>query len=38
MVASAEQVLVTAAVGADIPEELAGSTIHVIPGGVAADE
>lgn len=38
MVASAEQVLVTAAVGADIPEELAGSTIHVIPGGVAPDE
>lgn len=38
MVASAEQVLVTAAVGGDIPEELAGSTIHVIPGGVESDE
>ncbi|ALV46792.1 recombinase RecF [Arthrobacter alpinus] len=38
MVASAEQVLVTAAVGADIPEELSGSTIQVIPGGVVPDE
>ncbi|MFB9164075.1 DNA replication/repair protein RecF [Arthrobacter psychrochitiniphilus] len=34
MVGAAEQVLVTAAVGADIPEELSGSTIQVIPGGV----
>lgn len=38
MVVVAEQVLVTAAVGADIPEELSGSTIQVIPGGVIADE
>lgn len=38
MVASAEQVLVTAAVGGDIPEELSGSTIQVIPGGVVPDE
>ena len=38
MVASAEQVLVTAAVIGDIPEELSGSTIHVIPGGVSANE
>lgn len=38
MVASAEQVLVTAAVGGDIPEELSGSTIQVIPGGVIPDE
>ena len=38
MVASAEQVLVTAAVGGDIPEELAGSTVHVIPGGVAPND
>lgn len=34
MVAAAEQVLVTAAVGEDIPEELSGSTVKVIPGGV----
>lgn len=34
MVAVAEQVLVTAAVGEDIPEELSGSTVKVIPGGV----
>ncbi|MFQ4148129.1 DNA replication/repair protein RecF [Arthrobacter sp. LAPM80] len=38
MVASAEQVLVTAAVGEDIPEELSGSTVQVIPGGVIPDE
>ena len=38
MVASAEQVLVTAAVGEDIPEELSGSTVQVIPGGVVCDE
>lgn len=38
MVASAEQVLVTAAVGGDIPEELAGSTVQVIPGGVVPNE
>lgn len=34
MVASAEQVLVTAAVAQDIPEELEGAQIQVIPGGV----
>ncbi len=34
MVAEAEQVLVTAAVGEDIPAELAGATVQVIPGGV----
>ena len=38
MVGAAEQVLVTAAVGDDIPEELSGSTIQVIPGGVIFDE
>lgn len=38
MVASAEQVLVTAAVGGDIPQELAGSTVQVIPGGVVPNE
>lgn len=38
MVAAAEQVLVTAAVGGDIPDELSGSTIQVIPGGVAPNE
>ena len=38
MVGAAEQVLVTAAVGEDIPEELSGSTIQVIPGGVIFDE
>ncbi|MFC8304751.1 DNA replication/repair protein RecF [Specibacter sp. NPDC057265] len=38
MVASAEQVLVTAAVGGDIPPELAGSKIQVIPGGVVTHE
>lgn len=38
MVASAEQVLVTAAVGGDIPDELAGSTVQVIPGGVVPHE
>lgn len=38
MVVSAEQVLVTAAVGGDIPEELAGSKVQVIPGGVLAHE
>lgn len=34
MVAGAEQVLVTAAVGEDIPVELAGAQVQVIPGGV----
>lgn len=34
MVSTAEQVLVTAAVTGDIPQELAGSKIQVIPGGV----
>lgn len=38
MVASAEQVLVTAAVAEDIPEELAGSKVQVIPGGVVPHE
>lgn len=38
MVGAAEQVLVTAAVAEDIPEELAGSTIQVIPGGVVSHE
>lgn len=38
MVSGAEQVLVTAAVGGDIPEELSGSTVQVIPGGVILDE
>ncbi|MHA7270966.1 DNA replication/repair protein RecF [Arthrobacter sp. HLT1-20] len=38
MVATAEQVLVTAAVAQDIPEELAGSKIQVIPGGVLPHE
>ena len=38
MVASAEQVLVTAAVGGDIPAELAGATIQVVPGGVVASD
>lgn len=38
MVSSAEQVLVTAAVGGDIPEELAGSKVQVIPGGVLPHE
>ena len=34
IVASAEQVLVTAAVDADIPEELAGRRVTVVPGGI----
>jgi DNA replication and repair protein RecF len=37
IVSGAEQVLVTAAVEADIPAELSGAQIRVIPGGVAAD-
>ena len=37
IVSGAEQVLVTAAVDADIPAELAGAQIRVIPGGVAAN-
>lgn len=36
MVGSAEQVLVTAAVAGDVPEELAGAQVKVIPGGVIA--
>lgn len=38
MVVAAEQVLVTAAVGADIPEELAGVTVQVVPGGVNTND
>jgi DNA replication and repair protein RecF len=38
IVAGAEQVLVTAAVGADIPVELAGAQITVVPGGVLVSE
>ncbi|POH73768.1 DNA replication/repair protein RecF [Arthrobacter glacialis] len=38
MVGSAEQVLVTAAVAEDIPEELSGSKVQVIPGGVVPHE
>ena len=38
MVASAEQVIVTAAVGEDIPAELAGVTVQVVPGGVVTDD
>lgn len=34
IVSGAEQVLVTAAVEADIPEELAGRRVKVIPGGI----
>ncbi|MEE2570072.1 DNA replication/repair protein RecF [Pseudarthrobacter sp. J64] len=34
IVSGAEQVLVTAAVDADIPEELAGRRVAVIPGGI----
>lgn len=34
IVAGAEQVLVTAAVDADIPEELSGRRVKVIPGGI----
>ncbi|NYD78037.1 DNA replication/repair protein RecF [Arthrobacter cupressi] len=34
IVAGAEQVLVTAAVDADIPEELAGRRVKVVPGGI----
>ncbi|MCY0905115.1 DNA replication/repair protein RecF [Arthrobacter sp. H14-L1] len=38
IVSTAEQVLVTAAVDADIPAELSGAHIQVIPGGLARDE
>lgn len=38
IVAGAEQVLVTAAVDADIPEELAGRRVNVIPGGIDEQE
>ncbi|OFI36474.1 DNA replication/repair protein RecF [Arthrobacter sp. SW1] len=34
IVAGAEQVLVTAAVDADIPEELSGRRVKVVPGGI----
>jgi DNA replication and repair protein RecF len=34
IVSGAEQVLVTAAVGADVPEELTGRRVKVIPGGI----
>jgi DNA replication and repair protein RecF len=34
IVSGAEQVLVTAAVDADVPEELAGRRVKVIPGGI----
>ncbi|WP_082177520.1 DNA replication/repair protein RecF [Arthrobacter sp. RIT-PI-e] len=37
IVASAEQVLVTAAVGEDIPDALRGRRILVVPGGIAED-
>jgi len=36
MVATAEQVLVTAAVGEDIPAELVGAQLQVIPGAVVS--
>ena len=38
IVSGAEQVLVTAAVDADIPEELAGRRVKVIPGGIDGSE
>ncbi|MFF1383824.1 DNA replication/repair protein RecF [Arthrobacter sp. NPDC058288] len=38
IVAGAEQVLVTAAVDADIPEELAGRRVKVVPGGIDEPE
>jgi DNA replication and repair protein RecF len=38
IVASAEQVLVTAAVEADVPAGLKGAHIRVIPGGIEADD
>ena len=38
IVSSAEQVLVTAAVDADIPEELAGRRVKVVPGGIDESE
>lgn len=38
IVSTAEQVLVTAAVDADIPAELSGAQIRVIPGGVVPHE
>lgn len=37
IVASAEQVLVTAAVGEDIPDALGGRRIRVVPGGITED-
>jgi DNA replication and repair protein RecF len=37
IVAKAEQVIVTAAVDGDIPAELSGRRVQVVPGGVAAD-
>jgi DNA replication and repair protein RecF len=38
IVSAAEQVLVTAAVDADIPEELAGRRVKVVPGGIDESE
>ena len=38
IVSGAEQVLVTAAVDADIPEELAGRRVKVVPGGIEESE
>ncbi len=38
MVADAEQVLVTAAVPADVPDALAGARIHVVEGAVVAGD
>ena len=38
IVSGAEQVLVTAAVDADIPEELAGRRVKVVPGGIDESE
>lgn len=37
IVASAEQVLLTAAVGDDVPEALAGRQVRVVPGGIGHD-
>ncbi len=38
IVSGAEQVLVTAAVDADIPEELSGRRVKVVPGGIDEPE
>jgi DNA replication and repair protein RecF len=37
IVSGAEQVLVTAAVAGDIPAELSGRQLHVVPGGIDAE-